>query len=90
MRHIRSLSLAIVLSVLILGPSRPFGVPVPTVGEPAQAYFALDCVDVRNNMVFAAAEVAYWTYSSHPLAPSYRQMALIDLAVWTTIYLTEC
>lgn len=64
--------------------------PVPTVGEPAQAYFALDCVDVRNNMVWSAAEVAFWTVSSHPSAPAFRQMALMDLAYWTTIYFVEC
>ena len=90
MKYLRSLSLAIALSVLILGPSRPFGVPVPTVGEPAHAYFGIDCVDARNNMVWSAAEVAFWTVSSHPSASAFRQMALIDLAYWTTIYLVEC
>ncbi|MCY3820890.1 MAG: hypothetical protein OXH52_16270 [Gammaproteobacteria bacterium] len=90
MKHMRSLGLAIALSVLILGPSRPFGVAVPTVGEPAHAYFGLDCVDVRNNMVWASAEVAFWTVSSHPSAHVFRQMALTELAYWTTIYLVEC
>ena len=86
----RSLGLAIAFSVLILGPSRPFGIPVPTVGEPAQAYFSVDCVYVRENMIWASAEVTFWTFSSHPNAHVYRQDALIDLGYWTTMYLVDC
>ena len=41
-------------------------------------------------MVWAAAEVAFWTVSSHASAHAFRQMALIDLAYWTTVYLVEC
>ena len=88
--HVRNALFAVVLGAFALVPSQPFGVPVPTVGQPAYAYAPGACAAAKTAMIFAAADVAYWSFSSHWSAPFRLQIALSELAIATTLYAAVC
>ena len=90
-RQVRNALFAVALCAFALVPSQPFGLPVPTVGQPAHAYApGAACVAARTVMVFAAAEAAYWAQSSSVFAPFRLQAALSELAIATTLSLAVC